>query len=431
MRSRFRLIFLALLLVLAACETSTPTGRVPTPLPANPTSLATQPPAASPTSLATQLPAASPTSAPTPAGLPTIVPTKQASQPLPRALLYIDARQQLARLQPDGSITELTNEPGNLIDFDVSPTDGSLAYLVIDSSQQTTLMRAAPDGSKALPLARGILRSPVFRPDGRQASIAVVLASAKVGDQQLDPGVWSLPLDGGPAQALVRSTDPISATDGTLTPGIRYAPLEWSPDSSTLLLLTTPNYGPDAPEGDVGSLGLAALDAASGSVRQLVPPGGNPRLCIQPVWASDSASVYCPTPYDLGEATPALFRITLDTNPDQILIPRSDSANRTTALLGLHSQPNSSIGLFSYSTGETFDGAAFERFSDDPTKRTLLARLPESSEAGMPVLWAPDGNGAIYFSNAQELELVWQSFDGSPPRVLVAGPIGRPRWDKE
>jgi hypothetical protein len=373
--------------------------------------------------------AASPTPAPsaTPAEVPTVVPTRVVGAELPGALVVIDGRQQLARIDPDGTVAELTSEPGNILEFDVSPADGALVYLLYQGDGRYTLIQTDAQGRGRAELASGVLRLPMFDPRGERIVFAVDVDGAKAGDSELGPGVWSIPSGGGAPEQLLANIPPDPPSGEDVIPGLRYAPAAWSPDGTQLLIYTAPNFGPDLPAGDIGILGLGLVERSGGEVRSLVPPGGNPLMCISPVWSEDSAAVYCPAPYFLGEENPALFRIDLESDAVVRLIPRDAGDGRAAAVHGLRAGADGVTALVTYSKDDQADGAAIERYTDDPASRSVLATLDRDFEPGGSVLWAADGSGAVLSLAGNQPALLWQPF-GGPARVLIEGLSGRARW---
>jgi hypothetical protein len=195
-----------------------------------------------------------------------------------------------------------------------------------------------------------------------------------------------------------------------------------------LLLYTAPDFGPDAPAGDIGVVGLSLLNVADGSATELIPPGGNPRLCLVPSWASNGATIYCATPYGVGDATPALFSIDLADQTQTELVANTTSDGRTVAVQGVWAGNNAVTALFSYRQNDAALGAAFERFTSDAAKRTLIATANTVPEFSVPLLWATDGRGAAFVIGGEQSALIWQPFDGGQPRVLVQDLVGRMRW---
>lgn len=431
--SMLRLAPLAVLCasMLVSCTSRGVTPLVNTPAPTLQASATVPPTVAQPT--ASPLPQPSPTLTPEAtivSGPPTIVPTEQRGADPVGPIYYIDGRQQLSRVAADGTIDQLTRDVGNLLDFDVSPADGSIAYLLFESPSKMALVQIDKDGGKRSELATGVMRQLLYDPAGTQLVFAVDLAGAKAGTIDMEMGVWSIPADGGPATLLLANTPAETAADGSLVPGLRNAPAAWSPDGTQLLLYTAPDFGPDAPAGDIGVVGLSLLNMADQTTTELIPPGGNPRLCLVPTWDNSGKIVYCATPYNVGDETPALFQIDLADQTQRELIARIDADERAVAVQGVRGDQQGVTALFSYSRNAAPLGAAFERFTSDPAKRTVVATAALVPEFTVPVLWAPDGRGAAFAVGGEAPALVWQPFDGGQPRVLVQDLVGRTRWGK-
>ncbi|MDZ4719302.1 MAG: hypothetical protein SH847_12680 [Roseiflexaceae bacterium] len=417
--------------LLASCAARSAAPAVNTPVPVVSTSMSVPTVVSSPIATVPLAPSPTLTPAPTvPSGPPTIVPTQQRGADPPGPIYYIDGRQQLSRVATNGTIEQLTDEIGNLIDFDISPADSSIAYLLFAAPTKMLLVQVDPQGKKRTEIATGVFRQLMFNPSGTQLAFAVDLAGAKAGDTELSLGVWSLPADGGPITQLLVNTPPQTAADGQVIPGLRNAPAAWSPDGKQLLLYTAPDFGPDAPAGDIGVVGLSVLNMANGTTTELIPPGGNPRLCLVPVWNSTGDAIYCATPYGVGDETPALFRINLADQTQTELVVRASESGRTTAVQGVWAGNNGITALFTYNQNDAPVGAAFERFTSDPSKRTVIASAKIVPEFSVPVLWAPDGRGALYMISSEQPALIWQPFDGGQPRVLVQDLVGRTRWGR-
>lgn len=148
---------------------------------------------------------------------------------LPHRLYYLSMDNQgitqVYRLEQDGRTkTQLTSESFNVTDYDVSPADGSIAYVV---SNQLAL--AGADGSNRRLLVDGgsgdDLRGsyhPVFSPDGG------TLAYAQNG--------LNLYTVATGASRLVIEDQMEDVGNGVLLPIETYSPEEYSPDGTKLLL---------------------------------------------------------------------------------------------------------------------------------------------------------------------------------------------------
>ena len=171
--------------------------------------------------------------APETAELPINAPEASADL-LPRRLYFLgndnQAITQVYRMERDGKTkTQLTSESMNVTDYDVSLTDGSIAYVV--SNQ---LLLANADGSNRRVLVDGGsspdlhgFYSPVFSPEGQ------ILAYAHGG-----LNLYDLSTD------MNRLVIPDHPTDGSL-PLETYAPEVYSPDGTKLLI--TVGHPPDSP----------------------------------------------------------------------------------------------------------------------------------------------------------------------------------------
>lgn len=168
------------------------------------------------TSVAMTLQALAPKPQNTSAGVP-----NSSTNLLPHNLYFLSsdnqAITQLYRLERDGrSKTQLTSETESVTDYDVSPVDGSLAYVV---GNQFVLSNA--DGSNRRVLVEGG-NSPVFSPDGQ------TLAYARNG-----LNLYSLST--GTSNLAIK--DQMSdAGNGQLLPVETYSPERYSPDGTKLLV---------------------------------------------------------------------------------------------------------------------------------------------------------------------------------------------------
>jgi len=148
---------------------------------------------------------------------------------LPQSLYFLgsdsQAVTQIYRMERDGRTrTQLTFEPVNVWDYDVSRADGSLAYEV---NNQLVLVNADGSNRRVLvdgpsdPDARGFY-SPTFSPDGQ------TLAYAHKG-----LNLYSV-LTGSSRLVIEDQFEDIG--DGTLLPVETYSPESYSPDGMKLLL---------------------------------------------------------------------------------------------------------------------------------------------------------------------------------------------------
>ena len=152
---------------------------------------------------------------------------------LPAPLYFLNSLGQVMRVERDGqTLTQLTNEPIPITDFDVSPTDGRLLYV-----SNNNLITVTTDGTRTVkitgdPLLDGdyvgqivnAIRSPRFAPSGE----AIAFAFNGINLAEVGPT---------PVYELLRPSDPHPDLTGELPSGPTrfYLSMEWSPDGERLL----------------------------------------------------------------------------------------------------------------------------------------------------------------------------------------------------
>lgn len=413
-------------LALNACGVQ-PVGSAPTTTVA-PTSPTTRALPTEPAAAATITPASEPTAVPEPAGL------------LPAPLIS-NQRGQLYRLAVDGvTTTQLTDEtppePNGvaITDFDVSPADGSLVYVVqqITPDNRTTqaLIRADADGSNRTVLLDDVfVTAPRFSPDGARIAFGVYpdLIDA---NPRLAGGVYSIPAAGGEPE-LVQANDPFdpAAMDATAR---AYSPSSWSPDGSRLLLQAF------LPGSELCETALKAL--GSDGVIRIAAPEGTVTSCRSASWAADGQTVYIPL-YGPGMfgAFAGLARV--DAARGTLSVPVGDQVGDSFVAIssGLLEQADGSLLGF-VATSPT----PFPSEPDSPQPSFALHAIGlggqltplrgDSQALWGPALWAADGSGAVIPSDREGTPrqvLAWVPADGQPAVELVAGELfGSPRWGR-
>lgn len=385
---------------------------------------ATQQP--SPTPIATAVsaaPTAAPSAAPAPTSAPTEArPTAAPAGVLPAPILFITDANQIARLEVDGiTVTTLTDEPELIFDIAVAPDSGSIAYITFGEANSSTLIRIDADGGGRTELASGIIRGLTIAADG-SVQAGALFTTTRADGASLQAGAWSFPADGGEPTLLVAATDP-TTSGGTVTPGVHYQPLAWSPDGRRLLLRLTMNMGPDGPGGDIGSIGLALYDADSGEVRDLLTLGSEP-ICVVPVWSRASDAVLCANGAAIGPPTPPLWRLNLASGAQEPIVAAGEPTDLILSPLDL---PD---GLY-FLAGEGINSAQQytpRRVRPDGTSESLL---PQPVEAGFDgALWTPDGRAMIIGrpSAGANRTIILQPLGAGEPIELLSGSIGRLMW---
>ncbi|MCL4507678.1 MAG: DPP IV N-terminal domain-containing protein [Chloroflexi bacterium] len=206
---------------------------------------------------------------------------------LPAPVYYLgrlSGSDQIWRVEVDGqTAVQVTHELSPVTDFDVSPTDGKLAFV-----SNNNLILANPDGSRRtvmvdahpMPTAEDydvaslLMRQVHWSPDGKR--IAYGLGGVNLIDAH-DGRLTVLKRDD------LKPKSPDFKSDG---PVYSYWPLAWSPDG-TRILSAVASY----PEG--GS--LTVLDVSDMTTVDFVSNAGNG--CCSPSWSVDGKSVYYASPW--------------------------------------------------------------------------------------------------------------------------------------
>lgn len=325
---------------------------------------------------------------PTVAETPTVMPDAAVSL-LPHSLYFLgrDAQSltQLYRIERDGkTVTQLTFEPVNVTDYDVSMADGSLAYV---ASNQLLLANA--DGSNRRVLAnggsapdlRGFYR-PVFSPDGGTLAYA-------------DKGLNLYSVSTGLSNLVIEDQYGDPLPEGQRLPIEIYMPERYSPDGTKLLLAlghweVAPSHAVYYPE----TKALVRNQEVTDYIYCCSFHGG-------PAWSADSSSFYGvasvhDTVYKSGElwkvnaADGALTRM-LKTNNGKINLPKE-----------IYSAPDGNLyfflGNYNLDSG-FFDAPELKLVSSEPDGVTNPTVIRDENFVLMQeALWAPDASFVIVAS---------------------------------
>lgn len=289
---------------------------------------------------------------------------------------------QVFRLDRDGSTkTQLTSEPANVWDYDVSAADGSLAYEV---NGQLVLVNA--DGSNRRVLVGGVANPegrafyhPVFSPDGK------TLAYAQGGLNLYD-------LAAG-ASNLVIPDQVQDNGSGQSIPVETYAPERYSPDGAKLLVALghwemVPSHAVYVP--------------ATNTLVRSVEVNANIYCCSfhgGPSWSPDSASFYGvasvhDTAYKSGElwrvdaVSGVVTRMLMNAGDDTISLPEKP-------YLAPNGQLYFFFGTYKSDSGY-FDAPVLQLVRASPdgvTNRTALRS--ENFRMMNEALWASDASFVI------------------------------------
>ncbi len=293
---------------------------------------------------ASTVPAQTPTSRPIVSTIPALTDTPQTASPqptpaqppaaptvLPAPLYYLapnGTTQQIWRIETDGTTrTLITQEAADVNDFDVSASNGSLAYV-----SGNALITADGLGKNRLALVQGPplapernesyytseVTRPRWSPDGSR------LAYGMNGINLIDAA-------GGMPTALLPN-DPIPGPNDPITQTANlYWPYNWSPDGARMLI----EIGYYRSEGSLGVLTLA-----DNSVRSLSSPQGY--VCCAPTWSRDNQSIFYANPVN-GIVPPGMWRTDVTTGASITLI---DGIAKDAQLLAAQVQQASDGNLY-------------------------------------------------------------------------------------
>jgi len=284
--------------ILSSCGVPATQQAATSPVPSNTAGPSASPIASAPASAAataepsetlkpspTAEPSAAPSQQPSPTAAATAEPSAAAGV-LPAPLLFM-REGQIVRLERDGkTVTPITHEqPGQpdilaVTDFDVSPVDGSLAYVVQGSGANTLVRTDAQGQQRTVLLENAAVSVPRWSPDGSQIALNI-WASPEQTDGQ-PGGVYLIPATGGELQLLQANdrNDPASpATDAR-----GYMAHRWSPDGKRLLL--------SAYSLSVETCSAAVKDISSGALVPIQAPEGMVSGCGSGQWSVDGSTIY-------------------------------------------------------------------------------------------------------------------------------------------
>ncbi len=311
---------------------------------------------------------------------------------LPHSLYFLgrdsQAISQVYRMERDGKeVTQLTFEPFNVTDYDVSLADGSLAYV---ASNQLLLANADGSNRRVLidggsgPDLRGFY-SPVFSPDGGTLayahnglnlySVSAAVSNLVIEDQLEDPQIIN-----GVEQSLPIET---------------YGPERYSPDGTKLLI----NLG------YFETSSLAIYDPASNSLVRLTG-AEDALICYTSCfysdieWSANSASFYTANSQnDFAYDTGGLWKVDAVTGAVTTLIPLGLGDGTINLPDEPYLAPDGQLyyffGTYSVDSG-FFEPPVLELVRSAPdgvTDRTVLRE--ENFVLINEALWAPDASFVI------------------------------------
>lgn len=316
-------------------------------------------------------------------------------------------RAQVFRLERDGvSRRQLTSESADVIDYDVSPIDGSVAYV---ANNQLLLVNADGSGRQVLvdggPLNENepfvnLITSPVFSPDGG------TLAFGHKGLNLYNIGTG--------ASSLVIENQIDDSGGGFLFPRELYWPERYSPDGSKLLITLGYYEGASAAVYDPATGGLVRLQGGEGALI----------CCDEMEWSPDGSSFYSASSA-MGMFSSGMWRV--DTSNGVVTTLFSSNLDSGTFVYADEPYPAPDGQLyffFAETTTEFMSRTPLQLVRSAPdgvTGRTVLRA--ETFELMNEALWAPDASFVVAaFAPDQDTyqggraEIVY--FDGGPNVVL-------------
>lgn len=331
---------------------------------------------------------------------------------LPHSLYFLASdnagRTQIFRIEKDGETTrQVTSEPVDVGNYNVSPVDGSVAYVV-----NNLLVMANVDGSNRRVLVDGgvvnennpfidRVSNPAFSPDGQTLayghkglnfySLSTGASTRAIEDQVKDMG------------------------NGMMFPTELYWPNKYSPDGSKLMITLGYYEGADAAFYDLQSKSLTRLADAPGALI----------CCDLALWSADGTKVYSGNP-SMGMFNAGMWNadpVTGDVNT--LLASNIDTSTFNLAKYPYLAPDNQLYFFFLASNTGEYSRTPLQLVRSAPdgvTGRTLVRE--EAFDKMNEAIWAPDASSVIVANATDEqmyqggqAELV--HLDGRPNDVLA------------
>ena len=341
---------------------------------------------------------------------------------LPHSFYYLgsdsDGLTQVFRIETDGvTQRQITSEPVNVNEYDVSRVDGSVAYV---ANNQLLLLDA--DGSNRRIIADGgemdpnnpfinTISSPVFSPDGQTLAY---------GHQ----GLRLYSFTGGNSRLILENQiDDVGG--GLFVPRELYSPERYSPDG-TKLLITLGYY-----EG----ASSAIYDPETDALVRLVGGEGALICCDDTEWSADGSSVYAANP-TMGMFSSGLWRVDAATGEVTTLLPGDAGGGNFNVADEAYLAPDGQL-YFLFATVPAPEGIIIRSplqivrsAPDAVTGRTVLST--EDFQLLNEALWAPDASFLVAVLapspevyQGGEAKIVY--LDGRPS-VVLAPSAQQMRW---
>ena len=343
-----------------------------------------------------------------------VVETPGGTTLLPRSFYYLTPDStgllQVFRIERDGvTQRQVTSEPVTVNDYDVSPVDGSVAYV---ANNQMLLVNA--DGSNRRLLVDGgpvdpnnpfisTISSPVFSLDARTLAFSyqgLRLYTFATNDSDL---------------ILENQIDDVGG--GLYVPRELYAPERYSPDGTKLLITLGYYEGASSAIYDPETNAMVRLQGGEGALI----------CCDGTEWSSDSASIYAANP-SMGMFSSGLWRVNAENGEVTTLLPGDAGGGNYNVADEAYLAPDGQL-YFLFATVPAPEGIitrsplqVVRSAPDAVTERTVLST--EDLQLLNEALWAPDASFLIVvIAPSQEIYQGGQAkliyFDGRPSAVLA------------
>lgn len=322
--------------------------------------------------------------------IPTTGATPATGELLPHTLYYFSrdgaSLNQVFRLGRDGkTIIQITFEPVDVTDYDISLADGSLAYVA-----DNRLLLVNADGQDRRVLADGGPREnsfwvsrPVFSSDGK------TLAYGHMGVHLYDIAT------GASQHALEEQYSTVTLPNGLPLPLETYEPERYSPDGTRLLIRV--GHPTDSPS-------TAAIYSPASDTLVHLSGGGEGLTCCNfhggPEWSPDSTAFYSVASiYDSTYRFGVLWRVDRATGAVTTLLPGRDGDGPFNLPSEPYLAPDGRLYFFfgSYDVDSGYLNAPavsmVRAASDGVTDRTVLR--DENFVLMTEALWAPDASSVV------------------------------------
>jgi hypothetical protein len=313
---------------------------------------------------------------------------------LPHKLYYLSSEGsgvfQVWYIEADGNSPKpVTNETTDIVEFDVSPTDGNVAYI---TNNQLYLVNS--DGTERTLLVDG------GQVDDQNHEYHY---TQKISGVRWAPtgGLLAYGYNGIHLYFIDEQSDfhlieneVEEREGGNLFPAALYSPVSWSPDANYLLL--------DIGFFEGGSLGTYNIQSA-----ELVRLGGEGIVCCHPSWSPDSQSVLVASPV-LGLVASGLWRHDAQSGAEVELIHHTSEDDTLNFAAWPLQLPDGDMRYF-FNNMAAFPESEAPLLMVSAEADGVTSREPIRAEywENYEVLWAEDGSLVVAVQPATGVQPSW------------------------